>query len=54
MCKKLKTKRLIEIADEMASAAASMCSSQQSYHQFIACRQLLQKEMETLDSCEYE
>jgi hypothetical protein len=54
MCIKLKTERLIEIADEMASAAASIATSQQSYHQFIACRERLQKEMHALDTCEHK
>lgn len=45
---------LINTADEMAMAAATIGNSQQSYEQFVRSRENLKKVIENLRNCKHQ
>lgn len=50
MCK-FNIDNLINVADEMAMAAATLTNSQQSYEQFIRSRETLKNTLEKMKNC---
>lgn len=46
------TEELLDLADEMAAAAASLMNNQQSYTQFINARDRIKEKVAQCKSCE--